>query len=202
MSRVGGPLLVAALALVFAGLHGLAARMPPRRRSLPFWAFGVLLGAATFEATRYDHGRGDLLFAVAYVAAPVVAIFGGALWGARRFHGWPDLGPAPGRAAGVAALAMLGVLAGTSMRERDVRATERRAEALREEVVALRAGGGGAWPPALPAGAPRTRLGWWDPPPFAYEVSGDRATLRFRLSSGRSRALDLEKGEWTTERTP
>jgi hypothetical protein len=41
-----------------------------------------------------------------------------------------------------------------------------------------------------------------DPPPFAYAVADGRAVLRYPLSSGRRRALDLGSGDWTTERSP
>jgi hypothetical protein len=202
---VSGPLLVSALVLVFLGVQGVAQRLPPRRRSVPFLILGTLLGAACFEASRFDHGRGDLLFAVAYVAAPVVAIFAGSLWGAKRFYGWPDLGPTPGRAAAVAALVLLGVLGGTLARERDVRETERRAEVLRARVVAWRDQHGGTWPSTLEVAVsdvPRTALGWVAPPPFSYEAKDARAVLGFPLSTERRRLLDLGAGTWTTERAP
>jgi hypothetical protein len=173
---------------------------PPSRLSrVAFWtAFGVLC-AASLELARWDHGIGRSWFWVAFVVAPVVLIFGGAAAGVRRWYGWPDFGPGPGRAALLAAAVVAGSLAGSRVREDDVAVTQARGERLRREVRAWREANG-RWPARLEEavpGAPRTRLGLVAPPPFSYD--GGRRTLSFPLGEGALLALDLEDpaAEWT-----
>lgn len=166
-------------------------RRPARGAALPLLALAAVLLLAGVELARNDHGLATVVFPVAFVAAPVLVIFGGAAAGARRFYGWPDLGPTPGRLAAVAAALLLGVLVGTRVREADVEASMARGRALAATLAARRAATG-AWPARLEdVGAPpTTRLGWVAPPPFAWDPSTGRlsfpvsARTRFELDAG------------------
>lgn len=163
----------------------------PRLRRLPLLALALLLCLAGVELARFDHGLPDVVFAVAFVAAPIVVIFCGALAGARRFYGWPDLGPTPGRLAFVALALLLGVLAGARVRAADVEASMARGRALAERLAAHRARTG-AWPARLEeAGSPppRTRLGQLAPPSFDWDPAAAR--LSFRLGARSELALDV-----------
>jgi hypothetical protein len=173
---------------------------PWRRLAVPL--VGVVAGLVAAETTRFDPSRGDALFWIGVIAAPVVVIFGSAAAGVRRWYGWPDLGPLPGRAAVVAGLLLLGILVGMRVKEADVRVTLERGDAIRDAVQAWRSSHDGAWPATLSEaapGAPRTRLGLLDPPPFAYDPAARR--LAFPLDGRRRMTLDLVKGApWTIER--
>ena len=195
---VGCILLAALLAASW-----LADRLPPPWRRLPVPVLAVLVGLFAAETARYDATRGEALYWVGLVAAPVVAIFGGAAAGVRRWYGWPDLGPLPGRAAAVAGLLLLGVLVGGRVKETDVRVTIARGDGIRDAVPAWRSSRGGAWPATLAEAAPdapRTRMGLLDPPPFAYDPATRR--LAFPLDGRRRLTLDLaaEGAAWTVER--
>jgi hypothetical protein len=195
---VGCILLAALLAASW-----LADRLPSPWRSFPVPVLAVLVGLFAAETARYDATRGETLYWVGLVAAPVVAIFGGAAAGVRRWYGWPDLGPLPGRAAAVAGLLLLGVLVGGRGKETDVRVTIARGDGIRDAVQAWRSTRGGAWPASLAEAAPdapRTRMGLLDPPPFAYDPATRR--LAFPLDGRRRLTLDLaaEGAAWTVER--
>lgn len=193
-AAVGAGLLVAFLLAETWG-----ERLPPRARRLPLLGLAALLLLAGLELARNDHGLADVVFPVAFVAAPVVVIFGGAAAGARRFYGWPDLGPTPGRLAAVAAALLLGVLAGTRVREADVEVSMARG---REVAVALagRRQGTGTWPARIAdlfPDEPRTRLGWLAPPPFAWDPA--TARLSFPVTARVALQLDANapQAPWT-----
>jgi hypothetical protein len=191
------------LLAAFLAASRLADRLPPGLRRLPVPLVGVLAGLVAAETARYDPSRGEALFWIGTIAAPVVVIFGAAAAGVRRWYGWPDLGPAPGRAAAVAGLVLLGILAGSRAKESDVIVTQERGEAIRDAVSAWRASHGGGWPATLAEAAPdapRTRLGLVAPPPFSYDR--ERRLLAFPLDGRRRMTLDLDaKGApWAIER--
>jgi hypothetical protein len=171
----------------------------PRAGRLPrlvLAAVAAVAFAASLELTRYDHGTGRAFFWVAFVAAPVVVIFGAAAAGVRRWYGWPDLGPGPGRAALVASAVVLGVLVGTRVHENDVLATQARGSRLAQVVRAWR-DAHGAWPARLDdlADVPTTRMGALRPPPFRYEREGP--TLSFPIGAETWLTLDVAaEGAW------
>jgi hypothetical protein len=173
---------------------------------IPWWrsraargAAAVVLFAASVELARFDHGLGHAFFWAAFVVAPVVLIFGAAAAGVRRWYGWPDLGPTPGRAALLAGAVVAGSLLGHRVRTDDVLETRARGEGLRRQVRAWREANG-RWPErladAVPA-PPRTRLGLVSPPSFAYDAAA--RTLSFPIGGGASVALDLEdaSADWS-----
>lgn len=165
-------------------------RLSPRARRLPLLGLALALLLAGLELARNDHGLAAVVFPVAFVAAPIVVIFGGAAAGARRFYGWPDLGPTPGRLAAVAGALLLGVLFGTRVREADVEASMARG---RDVAIALawRQQGTGTWPARIAdlfPDEPRTRLGWIAPPPFAW----DPATARLSFPVTARIAFELD----------
>lgn len=178
------------LVLLFLAADALGERLPARARAVPRLALAALLALAGVELARNDHGLASVVFPIAFVAAPIVVIFGGAAAGVRRFYGWPDLGPMPGRLAGVACGLLVGVLAGTRIREADLEASMARGRDVRTALVARHAATG-RWPAtvaeALPD-APTTRLGWIDPPAFAWDPAAAR--LSFPLSARTSLVLD------------
>lgn len=190
---VGAGLLVA-----FVAAEAWGERLQGGRRRLPLLGYALLLLLAGVEFARNDHGFADVVFPIAFVAAPVLVIFGGSAAGVRRFYGWPDLGPTPGRLAAVAAALLLGVLAGTRVREADVEASMGRG---REVAIALawRQQGTGVWPARLEElfpDPPRTRLGWFAPPPFTWDPA--TARLSFAVSSRHAFELDARdpKAPW------
>jgi hypothetical protein len=191
-----------ALSLLFAGAALLADRLPGRWSAAPVLALALLAHLLFVELARHDHGHGEVLVQLGWVLAPLVVIFAGALWGTRRFYGWPDAGPNAGRAAVVAGGVVLGVLVGRSYALADAMESQRRAEAIRAEILAWRDAHGGRWPetlaPAVPR-PPRSRMGVLDPPAFEYRATAAGATLRFPLSGGLHRVLDLAGGGWGTE---
>ena len=192
------PTLVLAvlLLLVFAALDALGDRLPPRARRLPLALYAVALGFLGMEWARWDHGRPEWLRGIGWIGAPVVVIFGGALWGVRKWYGWPDLGPVPGRLAGVAAALLVGVLLGTRAKASDVETTLARGDAVAHDVLAWRDAHGGRWPASLEETgrrAPSTLMGLLDPPTFRYEPDGPR--LSFPLSTGRELVRDLSPAD-------
>lgn len=193
-----GALLIAA----FLAAQALGDRLAGRAKRVPLIVLALACGAAAFELARYDHGWHRALYGVAFIGAPVVTIFGGAAAGVRRWYGWPDLGPTPGRLAAVSAAILLGFLAGSGAKSTDVAATIRQGDALAEAVRAHRAAHGGAWPARLEdaiRGVPRTRMGLVAPPAFTYDASAH--ALGFPVGGGRSARLDLEMtaetAKWT-----
>ena len=178
-------LVLLAYALAFLAATALANRLPSTMRFLPHAVLAALSLGLFFELARYDQGYPGVLYTVGFLAAPIIAIFGGAAWGSRRLYGWPDLGPGPPRAALIAAAVLAGVLWGVRHKERDVRETEARVNAW------INAGAKG--PP------PRTTLGFVAPPPVAQRTNPD-GTVRwsFPLGNDRWRERDPASGTWRT----
>lgn len=191
-------LVGAGLLAVFLGAETLGERLGGRRSRLPLLVYALVLLLAGVELARNDHGLADVVFPIAFVAAPVLVIFGGSAAGVRRFYGWPDLGPTPGRLAAVACALLLGVLAGTRVREADVEVSMARG---REVAIALawRQQGTGTWPARVEdlfPDPPRTRLGWISPPPFRWDPA--TARLSFEVSARYAFELDAHapKAPW------
>lgn len=186
------PIVGVLLLLLFVAAHATRERLPSRWRWLPLSLLSLAVFAAGMEMARNPHGRGDLLLWIGFVAAPVVVIFGGAAEGVRRWYGWPDLGPVPGRLALVAASLLLGVLVGARVSDSDKLETLARGEKLAAEIRAWSAAHEGRWPSTLSevvADPPRTRMGAVSPPSFDYDAAA--RTLGFPLGEGRSLHLDL-----------
>ena len=165
-----GCLLLAA----FFTLHLVAPAIPARVRKVPWILFALALCVAAVEFTRYDHGHGDWVLWIGFVGAPVIVIFGGAAAGARRWYGWPDLGPVPGRLAAIAAMLLLGVMIGTQVKQSDVEITRERGEGLRSAIRSFRDAHDGHWPATLEEAVPNpptTRMGGFDSPPFRYDAA-------------------------------
>jgi hypothetical protein len=164
------------------------------------WTYAAALAFGAAEIARYDHGHPDWLLWIGYVGAPVVFIFGASAAGARAVWGWPDLGPTPARLAGTAGAVLLGVLAGTAMKDSDVAETLRRGDALADRVRAYEREHGGRRPATLAdatAGAPpATAMGMLGPPPFRWADP----FLSFPVGGGDELALDLsqpkERATW------
>jgi hypothetical protein len=191
-------LVGAGLLVLFVLAEAWGERLPGRGRRVPLLAYALLLLLAGVELARNDHGLAGIVFPVAFVAAPILVIFGGAAAGVRRFYGWPDLGPTPGRLAAVAAALLVGVLVGTRVREADVEASMGRG---REIAIALawRKQGTGTWPARIDdlfPDPPRTRLGWLAPPPFAWDPA--TARLSFPVTARIAFELDANapKSPW------
>jgi hypothetical protein len=161
--------LVLAADLAGRRLRGVAAR-------LPLLVLSLLLAAVALEFTCYDHGFGGVVAPVAFIGAPVVVIFGGSLAAARRWYGYPDLGPLPGRFALVGSAILLGVLAGAPLHAQQVRESMSLGEAMarHDDVLALDAS---------------TKMGLVDSPAFTWD--GARATLSFPVSTTTALALDV-----------
>ena len=180
----------AGLLVLFLLAETAAERLSPRLRRLPLLALAVLLFFAGLELARNDHGLAHVLFPIAFVAAPILVIFGGAAAGVRRFYGWPDLGPTPGRLAAVAGGLLLGVLFGARVREADVEASMARGRDV-ATALAWRQQGTGTWPARIAdlfPDEPRTRLGWLAPPSFAW----DPATARLSFPVTTRVAFELD----------
>lgn len=164
------------------------------------WGYAAALAFGAAEIARYDHGHPDWLLWIGYVGAPVVFIFGAAAAGARAVWGWPDLGPMPARLAGAAGAILLGVLAGTALKDGDVAETLRRGDALAERLRAYADAHGGRRPQTLAeatAGAPpATAMGMLAPPPFRWADP----VLSFPVGRGDELALDVslpkERAAW------
>ncbi len=186
MGGMRWPLTGAILLVAFLGATLWADRLAPRWRGWPVAALAVLLGALAAEGMRFDHGQADTLFWVGWVAAPLVAIFGGAAWGARRWYGWPDLGVHPPRAALVALGILVGVLVGSRLHAQDVAASRARLDAL------LAAGA----PPARLA-AERSQMGWLDPPRYRRATDADgRVVWGFPAGGDAWLARPADEPEW------
>jgi hypothetical protein len=202
---VAAGLVTVGLAALFLGATLLADVARGAWKAAPVLVLAAVAFWAAVEIARYDHGFTDVLVKVGWVGAPVVLIVCGALWGSRRFYGYPDLGPHPGRAALVALAIVLGVQVGRSLSLGDAAESERRALAIERDVLAWRDGHGGAWPATLAEAAPdapTSRMGSVRPPPFAYAREGEGATLAFPLSGGRRRVRLLGQGTWRVEEGP
>lgn len=198
---MSAPVAAALLVIVFAGTSLLRDALPSPWSRVALFLPALLLGLLAFELARYDHGHADALFWIAFVGAPLAAIFGGAAWGSRRFYGWPDLGKHPPRAAAWAAVLMLGVLVGTRVRVEDVAVSEARAEPLRAAISTWLQKRG--TPPTsmetVCPDPPSTRMGWLDPPAYVYGLDGNgRPTLSFPLGGGLQRILNVADGTWRT----
>jgi hypothetical protein len=194
-SLLAGVVLLVAFALVEA----LAGRVGPRGGAIARGGLFLALGAVATEFARFDHGRPEWLFAIGFVAAPVVVIFGGAAWGVRRWYGFPDLGPLPGRLALAAGGLVAGMLVGQQVKVADVRASEERGVEIWAKVRAHRAARGGEWPARLSDAvpdAPPSRMGAVAPPPYRYDPA--KRTLSFPVRTGAERVLDLaaESPSW------
>ena len=184
--------LACLLLAAFFGLELARPHLPAVARRLLTLAFALLLAAGAMEIARYDHGHPDWLQWIGWVGAPVIVIFGAAAAGVRRWYGWPDLGPLPGRLALLAGAILVGVLVGSQVKPSDVDVSVERAETLRRAIAAWRDAHGGAWPARLEDAAPdapRTRMGWVAPPPFAYDPG--TKTLAFPIRTGAEAQVDL-----------
>ncbi len=189
------------LLATFFGLELLSTRIPKRARLLPHALFALALGVGAVELARYDHGHGDWTLWIAFVFAPVIVIFGGAAAGVRKWYGWPDFGPIPGRLAAVAGTLLVGVLVGTQVKASDVEITRERGEGLRRAVIAWKDAHAGAWPATLAEAAtdaPTTRMGGFAPPPFAYDAA--KHELRFPLNADLDARNDLAAKDSKWER--
>jgi len=193
-----GALLVAA----FLAAQALGDRLGGRARRVPLLVLALVGAAAAFELARYDHGWHRALYGVAFVGAPILTIFGGAAAGVRRWYGWPDLGPTPGRLATVSAAILLGFLFGTNAKQADVAATIHRGDTLALAVRAHRTAHDGTWPARLEEATPdvpRTHMGALAPPAFDWDAATH--VLGFPVGGGRSARLDLaaapETAKWT-----
>lgn len=183
----------------FFTLHLAAPAIPARWRKISWIVFAAALAFAAVEYTRFDHGHPDWSLWIGFVGAPVLVIFGGAAEGARRWYGWPDLGPVPGRLAAVAAAVLVGVLVGTQITPSDVELTRERGERLRTAIRAYRDAHDGRWPATLEEAVPSTpttRMGGFDSPPFRYDAAAHE--LRFPLGTDREVRNDLAapKSAW------
>jgi hypothetical protein len=193
--------LVPAAVLVagFLVADRLAQRPRGGRRRWPLLAYAALVALAGFELSRWDHGQPDWILALGFVGAPIVVIFGAAAEGVRRWYGWPDFGPVPGRLALVAGALLAGVVVGQKVKADDVEATMVRGRGIAKDVRAWSAAHGGAWPKALedavPA-APRTRLGWLAPPAFAFDPATRRLSFPVRTGDPLVLAVDDPEATW------
>ena len=131
-------------------------------------------------------------------------ILGGALWGSRRFYGYPDLGSVPSRAAAVAAVILLAVFIGVQAKQKDVQETQARAEALREAWLEWVQKNEGRIPATLETfapDAPPTRMGMIAPPPFQYGRSTHfPVAIGFPYGDSQHAVLDLKSGKWNHPR--
>lgn len=197
-------LAASVIAILFASATLFADRLPEKRRWIPVTLLALVLGFCFFELARHDHGHTRVLSLMGWIVAPLVLIFGGASWGTRRFYGWPDFGPHPSRAAVVALGILLGVLWGSNAQLQDLRASQRTAETLREQILAFRSANADQWPASLGLVAdpvPTTSMGMLAPPPFRYgrDVQG-KTVLAIPLGGTGHMQLDLDAGVW--ERRP
>lgn len=184
--------LACLLLAAFLGVELARPRLRPRPLRLLVLGLALVVAAGGMEIARWDHGHPDWLLWIGWIGAPVTVIFGGAAAGARRWYGWPDLGPLPGRLALLAGAALVGILLGSQVKLSDVRATLERGEGVRRSIAAWREAHGGAWPARLEEAvpdAPRTRMGWVAPPPFAYDPG--TKTLAFPIRTGARVQVDL-----------
>lgn len=177
-------LLAAVLLAAFAAIDGLTQRMKVLRWA-PLALYALGLAVAGTEFAGYDHGHPDWLLWIGFVGAPVIVIFGGAAWGVRRWYGWPDFGPVPGRLALVAGALLVGILFGSSRKGADVEESMRRGDAY---ASALRLDDGPSALLTMGAVYETTAMGLFSPPPFRF----DRATglLSFPIGGGREMTLD------------
>ena len=180
-----------------------AGRLPKRLAWLPVVFVALALALLFFELARFDHGYEDALFGLGFLIAPLGLILAASLWGSRRFYGWPDLGPHPGRVAILCLAVLVGVLAGTNRKREDVATSQQTAESVRTQVLAWRDAHEGRWPAHLAdvvTPLPVTSLGVLGPPSYEYVVTPDDARISFLASSSRRLVLDLDTGTWREER--
>jgi hypothetical protein len=196
---VSTAIALALIVLAFGACTWAGRRLPGPGRWIPHALLSAALFAAAFETARFDHGYTDAVFAVSFVAAPLVAIFAGSAWGSARFYGWPNFGPTAGWAALAAFAVIGGTLTGSRTAEHDLERSQRTAVAVRERLHEWR-GEHGTWPPDLEAVgvvAPRSSMGALNPPPIVYEP-GSKPTLSFAISGARRVILDVDTGRWWT----
>ncbi len=176
--------LAACLLVVSFAAASLCVDSLKKWRHAPLAALCAVCFALWMELARYDHGHGDVLFSIGWVGAPIVAIFGGASWGTRRFYGWPDLGPHPSRAGALAAFIVLGVLVGSQVKVGDVETSMQGADALRATWRQAGARAAGGFPTTIEAfapDAPRTSMGLFAPPAFLYGLDEGQPVIGFPL---------------------
>ena len=188
------------LLLAFAIAETVATKSGRRGGALVRGAFAVALAAVSCEFARFDHGHPDWLFSIGFVAAPVLLIFSGAAWGARKWYGWPDLGPLPGRLALSTVGLLVGILVGQQMKVADVVESQERGVVIWQKVKEWRAAHGGEWPARIEDAAPDappSRMGLVAPPPFEYHRA--KRTLSFPVRTGTDLVLDLaaESPKWS-----
>lgn len=198
------PLLATILVVLFAGASLWADTLSPRRQSLPIIFLCGLVFPLFFELARYDHGWSDAYFAITWIGAPIVAILGGALWGSRKFYGYPDLGSVPSRAAAVAAVILLAVFIGVQAKQTDVKKSQAGAEELRTAWLAWVEAHDGKIPPTLETfapDAPHSSMGFVSPPPFVYGRSTHfSVAIGFPYGDSQHAVLDLATGKWNHPR--
>jgi hypothetical protein len=186
------------LLLGFFAFDALGRVLPKRAARLPLLAYGAALALVGLEFGRYDHGRDDWLLGIGFVGAPVLVIFAGSAAGARRWYGWPDLGPVPGRLAICGAALLGGILVGSRVHAADVEASDLRGHEVAQALRSWKAAHA-AWPTTIEQAspdAPPSRMGAVSPPPFAWD--GARATLSYRVDARTIRLLEMtqERPEW------
>lgn len=192
-------LAAAALVVLFLAAALWADALPGRRQLLPPALLAALCFLVFLELARYDHGYREVLYKIGVLGAPIVLIFAASAWGTRRFYGWPDFGPQPGRAALVCVAILAGVYIGTAFHDQDVEATKVRGNAIAREVRNWRDAHEGRWPAKLEDAVDpveSTRMGGWASPPFTYERTEKGAVLSFPASSRMRLELDLDGDGW------
>ena len=180
-----------------------ASGLPKRLAWLPVVLVALVLALLFFELARFDHGYEDALFVLGFLVAPLGLILAASLWGSRRFYGWPDLGPHPGRVTILCLAVLVGVLVGTNRKREDVAASQQTAESIRTQVLAWRDTHEGRWPANLEdvvVPLPVTSLGVLGPPAYEFGVRQEDARISFLASSSLRLVLDLDTGTWREER--
>lgn len=158
----------------------------------------VAAGYCFYELARYDLGYPEVVAWIGWLACPIIVIFGASAWGTRRFYGWPNLGPHPGRAALVAGAIVLGMLAGADQHVEDERTTLRLVREIHAKLEA-KAKASGHWPTSLEAvghADAMSSMGSVEPPPIRYGLDHNgQPALAFAVSSSVYRTLELVHGD-------
>lgn len=190
-------LFTAALLLLFLAFT-LWIEKAPLAGWLGLGLLAVAAGYCFYELARYDLGYPEIVAWIGWLACPIIVIFGASAWGTRRFYGWPNLGPHPGRAAIVAGAIVLGMLAGADKHVEDERTTLRLVREIHAKLEA-RAKATGHWPASLEAvghADARSSMGTIDPPPIRYGLDHNgQPSLAFAVSSSVYRTLELAHGD-------
>jgi hypothetical protein len=190
------------LALVLAA-DVLARRLSGRWRAVPLLALSIALAVATVELARNPRGFAAEVGAITFIAAPVIVIFGGAAAGVRRWYGWPDLGPLPGRFALAAVALLVGTLIGSRFRDDDVAVSKERGQEIARALLARKAVTG-AWPLRLEDvvdPVPRTRFGWFASPPFEWKPADATLSLPVPYGGAKSFVLHVDSAGASWELT-